>query len=395
MIGLAQSVAFTDGDGRRVSLSMNVDATRPAVMVMFFLLVSFIIARNFVATRERVGSLASFLVFYGLAMSVFALIQHFAWDGRFYWLRPTDQGTVFGPFVNRNHYAGYIEMLAPIPVALIITRGVSRESWALYGFAAAIMGISVIVTLSRGGTISLISGMVFLAIASARLNKRNEGKTVTDAKAPAKRHFSSFKRVGVVAFISIAVLAGVIWIGAEAVLNRAVETLNTVRKSETQILSRTGIWKDTWAMIRANPVMGVGIGAYEAVYPMYGRGDGTMIVDYAHNDYLQVLSDTGIIGGFVALCFLGLIFRAIRRGAENNDPLLRGAALGGGASIFSILVHSLFDFNLQIPSNALLFLVLAAVVSSVGALEGASELTKAGQPAVAIDTTGLHTGVRS
>jgi hypothetical protein len=109
-LGLAQAVATTDGEGRIHSLSLDVEATRGAVTVLLFLLASFIIAANFFITRERLTALANVLVIFGMAMSVFALVQYFTWDGRIYWVRPTEW-PAFGPFPNRNHFAGYMEML--------------------------------------------------------------------------------------------------------------------------------------------------------------------------------------------------------------------------------------------------------------------------------------------
>jgi O-antigen ligase len=100
---------------------------------------------------------------------------------------------------------------------------------------------------------------------------------------------------------------------------------------------------------------------------MYTHSNGYLLVQYAHNDYLQLLSDAGIVGGIAGVWFLVLLFRAIARGTRSTDPLMSGLALGCGGGIFSILVHSLFDFNLQIPSNCLLFLLLTAVVSVIAA----------------------------
>jgi O-antigen ligase len=88
-------------------------------------------------------------------------------------------------------------------------------------------------------------------------------------------------------------------------------------------------------------------------------------VRQAHNDYLQVLADCGIVGAAAALCFITLVFRDILRGMRHPDRKMAAVALGCGAGIFAMLVHSLFDFNLQMPSNALLFLTLTAVISNI------------------------------
>ena len=147
-------------------------------------------------------------------------------------------------------------------------------------------------------------------------------------------------------------------------------------------------------MVRAYPILGVGLGAYETVFPTFASGgDSKIRVDFAHNDYLQVLADAGIVGGLLAVWFIYLVARAVLRGLRSADPLRAAMALAAGAGIFSILVHSLFDFNLQIPSNSLLFLLLSAVASYAGA----SADRESGQPAlkqtVSSDTSPLATGV--
>ena len=121
-------------------------------------------------------------------------------------------------------------------------------------------------------------------------------------------------------------------------------------------------------MIRANPILGVGLGAYETAFPIYSESDGSLRVPQAHNDYLQVTTDAGIVGALIALWFIVAIFRTVSRGVLSRDPLLAGLALGSGGGIFAMLVHSMFDFNLQVPSNGLLFLLLVAVASNVAAL---------------------------
>ncbi len=366
-IGIAQSFAYASGDGQIHSLSMDVEATRGAALMLFFLLASFIIARNFFATRERLGALANALIIFGLAMSVFALMQHFTWDGRIYWVKPTQWNIAFGPFVNRNHYAGYMEMLAPLPLALVLGRGVRKESWVFYGFAAAIMGLSIFVSLSRGGIVSLMAGIAFTTVMSA---KATGARRIAKEKGRAGKSFMA-RRIGVAAALSAAILFGVFWIGGEKLVNRAAESIEQVKGNPDQppsLFLRQEIWKDTLKMISAQPILGAGLGAYEAVFPRYARHDGTFVVNYAHNDYLQALSDAGVAGGALAILFIALIFRAVGRGLKSDDPLMASLALGCGAGVFSLLTHSMFDFNLQIPSNALLFLFLSAVITSIAAI---------------------------
>ncbi|MFY9607544.1 MAG: polysaccharide biosynthesis/export family protein [Blastocatellia bacterium] len=380
-VGLTQSVAFTGSDGRWMSLSMNVGYTRSALTVLSFLLISLIIACNFFASRERLAVVGQVLVFYGLAVAIFALIQDFTWSGRFYWVRPTLVTSAFGPFANHNHFAGYMELLIPLPIAMILTRSVSRELRVLYGFAAAIMGLAAVVSLSRGGMISLAAMMMFIVLVSMRLpgvrlsaGQRSGLATGTRKQGLAHGFRSTVSQLVVVAALVLVIGAGILWIGADPIIQRVSQGLPVQGSpQETFSTSRGWIWRDTITMIRANPLLGVGLGAYVTAFNLYTKSDGSLRVPQAHNDYLQVVADCGIVGGLIALWFIVVVFRTMGRGLKARDPMLSALALASGAGIFGILVHSLFDFNLQIPSNALLFLVLVAVASSAATLARTSE----------------------
>lgn len=362
VVGLVQSIAVADSAGRWLSLSRNVGYTRAAVTVLVFLLACFLIAQNFFTTRARLSGLSHFLVIYGLGMALFSLIQYLTWNGRFYWIRPTEATSAFGPFANHNHFAGYMELLIPLPVALIVTRAVRPELRVLYGFAAAVMAVSAILSLSRGGIISIAAGMallLFLIVMNARRRRESGGR---------RRLAQLASRVAVIIGIVAIITAGIFWIGADPVINRLSQAQGpaVASQKETFYSSRGWVWRDTLAMIRANPVLGVGLGAYETAFSTYTKSDGSLRVPQAHNDYLQIVADCGVVGGLLALWFLVVLFRAVARGTCSSDPLYLALALGSGAGIFSMLVHSLFDFNLQLPSNALLFLLLSAVATHVG-----------------------------
>src|SRR5262249_2994753 len=393
-IGLLQSISLTGSGGERQSLSLDVESTRRTVIVLVFLLISFMIAANFLTSRKRLAALAGLLTIFGLALAIFALVQHFTWNGKLYWFRPNTVSTsAFGPFVNHNHFAGYMELLIPLPIGLIITRAVRGETRLLYGFAAAAMGIALVASLSRGGMISLAAALVFLILMSVRLVK-----PAPDNRQPAHRRGAARRlpgglgrftrisvpasRVLIVLAIAGAITAGLIWVGPDQVTRRITEGQAASGNQEKALFSkRAWVWRDTLSMIRANPLLGVGLGAYGTAFSIYTQSDGSIRVPQAHNDYLQVLADCGVVGGLIALWFLFLMFRAIWRGGRSPDPLMAGLALGCAGSIFGILVHSLFDFNLQLAGTALLFLVLSAVLAQVGSTVTAAESLQALVPA--------------
>jgi len=368
-LGVLQSISRVDKSGRRFAISMDIEATCLTLEVMAALFFALLLFANFFAEDGRLGWLRNFLILFGLVLAVFGLIQKFTWNGKYYWLIEPSTPPLgpFGSFVNRNHFAGYLEMIVPLPVALILGRAVAGERALFYGFAAVMMSVAIFVTLSRGGMIGLTAGLIFVVVFGikpvlARWRGQSE-KRWASALVP------SF---GAVVLILLTIGIGVWWIGGDAVIDRAERSelsgdVHSSRpRTETFFQSRGWIWRDTLAMIRANWTTGIGIGAFETVYPLYSKHDGSVIVSQAHNDYLQVVADGGVAGGAIALWFLIALFRDFARALRHRSEMMAGIALGSGGGIIAILVHSLFDFNLQLPSNALLFLALTAVVSSIG-----------------------------
>jgi O-antigen ligase len=391
LLGLAQSVAWEDGAGNRQSLSFDVEATRATVMILFCLLACSLLAANFLNSPDRLRMLATFLVFFGGAVGIFGLVQHFAWSGSVYWLRPTNL-TPFGPFFNRDHFAGYIELFVALPVALVVTRWVRGEKSLLYGAVATMMGVAIVFTLSRAGMISLLAGMIFLGAMSFRHyrsvrahHERDKGGAVMSVMA--------------VAVVTVAIFSGVLWIGAQPIINRIATgdpNSSDMRNAQTFHSIRGEIWEGAWAVIRRHPLTGVGLGAFETAYPIYARDKGMEgVVAEAHNDYLQVVADAGLPGAALALWFIVALFRAIGRGVRSRDRLLAGLALGAGAGLFGLLVHSVFDFNLHLPSHALLFLVFSTVVAQIGETVNKPVLSRAEASSVTSGAPGLVSEVSS
>jgi len=367
LMGVAQSLALTDEGGRTRSLSLDVEATRLAALTVFFLLVCFLAAANFLAVRKRMRFVVRSLVTYGLVMAVFALAQHFSQAGRTYWLRPMSEGiSWFGPFVNHAHYAGYMSLLIPLPIALTANGIVRKEERLLFGFAAAVMGLSLIVSLSRGGMIAMVAELMFLLIAGSRWMRRVLGaRDDGERQLPSER--GQFKRIAALGGISLAIAVGVMMLGLEPVANRIARGNGSGSNGgESLYESRGWIWRDSVRVFEAHPLTGVGMGAFETAFPMYSKSNGSLLVSQSHNDYLQVLADCGIAGGILAIWFIGAIWSAVRRGLCAQDPFRRSLVLGSGASIFGMLVHSAFDFNLQVPSTALLFLLMCAIAYAAG-----------------------------
>jgi O-antigen ligase len=319
------------------------------------LVAAFVVAANVLTTRGRLAGGTYGLTFYGLAMAVFAFVRYFAGDAPSETVSPAVQGM----FVNRNHFAGHMELLLPFPVALVVTNAVPGRR-LLFAFAAVVIGAAAVASLSRGGMISVGAEMLVMLAASFALKSvRGSGRS-----APLV--------AGMVTLLVAGIIAGALWLDRGRVVSRVTEgqLMSAEPGVETLSTSRGWLWQETFEMFRAHPVAGVGLGAYATAYPAFSRADRRVAVEQAHNDYLQILADAGLIGGALAACFVALVVaemaRALRRA---RDPLLAATALGGVAGVAGLMVHSAFDFNLQIPANSLLFLLALAVVIQSGRVQ--------------------------
>jgi O-antigen ligase len=165
---------------------------------------------------------------------------------------------------------------------------------------------------------------------------------------------------------------GVILLGGEFSINRFIDSVNT----DDPTTGRAHFWSVTVDIIKAHPFLGTGLGAFGVIYTRYDSRNGLYRLEQAHNDYLQIFSDAGIVGGVLALSFVLLLFYKGFSRARSRDDFRRGVALAALSGCFAVLVHSFFDFTLHTTSNALLFLVLAAIATMNGRVEDAPRQKK-------------------
>jgi O-antigen ligase len=151
------------------------------------------------------------------------------------------------------------------------------------------------------------------------------------------------------------------WIGVQEVLQR----FSAMRTSDVSTDKRASMRRDTYRIFLEHPVLGTGLCTLPLVFPAYDSLYDAKFVNHSHNDYLETLSDTGILGGLCCAWFLGVLFiQALRGMADLGGPFAAALNLSGLAGCCGLLVHSLVDFNLHIPANALLFFVAAFMATA-------------------------------
>jgi O-antigen ligase len=345
-----------------LGLSFEPQATRATLVQLAGLLVYFAAALAFIDSPRRLKLLARLVVVFGFLLAVYGLMQHFINPRTIFWVREPKQAEPFGPYINRHHFAGYMELVLAMPLGLMFAGAVARERMLLYAFASAMMAISLVLTNSRGGLISMVCEIIFLAAVSSLARGRGrEGEELGGGE----RLRAAALRTGLGFAMVVAVFVGVLYFGGEGALSRIVGTVN----SADPTTGRAHFWSGTLQIIRDHPWLGTGLGSFGSVYTRYDTGNGAYRLEQAHNDYLQIFSDAGVVGGLLGLAFVLLLFRTALRRLQSPDRFRRGVALGALAGCAGALVHSFFDFTLHTTANGLMFLLLAALATADGRVE--------------------------
>jgi O-antigen ligase len=344
------------------TLSLDPNSTRLVLVQLATLLIYFSATLVFVDTPHRLHVLVRTIMIFGFLLAIFGLTQSFTSPTKVYWIRELNQSTAFGPFINRHHFAGYMELTIALPLGLLFAGAVEKEKRIIYLFVAGLMGVALVMTSSRGGIVSLVAEILFLVVVTAIWRKHSDRRKVKSSRV--KR---AAARIGMATALLVGLFLGVVLLGGEFSINRFIDSVNT----DDPTTGRAHFWSVTLDIIKAHPYVGTGLGAFGVIYTKYDSRNGLYRLEQAHNDYLQILSDAGIVGAVLALSFVVLLFyKAISR-AKSRDNFRRGVALAALSGCFAVLVHSFFDFTLHTTSNALLFLVLAALATLNGRVEDA------------------------
>lgn len=344
------------------SLSFDPYSTRLILVQVAALTIYFAAVLIFTDTPKRLRLLVRTIIVFGFFLAIFGLTQSFTSPDKVYWIRELPQAQAFGPFINRHHFAGYMELTLALPLGLVFTGAIEREKKFIYLFAAGLMAVALIMTNSRGGLISLFAEVLFL-VATMGLRRRRHKKRESHHARPWLR--SAAVKAGLALTLIVVMFCGVVLLGGEEALSRIVGSVNT----DDPTTGRAHFWSVSVDIIKSHPLLGIGLGAFGVVYTGYDTRNGMYRLEQVHNDYLQVLVDGGIIGAAIGLFFLVNLFRMGFQRRDSRDDFRRGVATGALAGCFAVLIHSFFDFTLHTPANALLFLVLAALATINGRVE--------------------------
>ena len=351
--------------GSYFTISMERYQTVSHLLLLVTYLTAFFLTLFLCRDRNAKKRLVFALVSLGAFEALYGLIQYLTgWQQIFAYVKKYYLEEATGTYINRNHFAGFLEMILPFVIVLALrwtyllskntsgTAGTFRKlvsrtelvSVVFWLFLAIVILAALILSRSRMGIISaLVSLVAILALA---------GTSTVGPRA----------RAAVAAVFFIGVLGLVVWIGSDPVMSR-FETLGQEYNLSGQ--SRVSIWHDTLGLIRQHPFLGTGLGSFFVAYTSVQTAFLNLLVEHAHCDYLEVATELGLPG---AILVFGSIFwvlaQSARRYGKLEERFDKAVSLACIGSIGAILVHSLADFNLYIPANALLFTMILAMAWS-------------------------------
>lgn len=353
--------ALVDALGpRREAFPLSVDgyASKISLLKTLAYAGAFFLTLVLANSRSRIRVLAAVLVLSAFAHSVYAVLMHLSGiETEFFDARISHASQASGFFVNRNHFAGYLEMTLAIGIGLLIAGLSDRraDSWKQFvrntlewmlsakmvlRLALCVLVIALTTTHSRMGNTAFFSSLLIAGVIGIALSRHATRNTV----------------VLLVSLVVIDLLIVGSWFGVEKLAQRIEQT------TVAEVQGREEPAAHTVGIIARHPVFGLGPGTFYVAFEPYRPEAVVDYYDYAHNDYAQFAAESGLlgmalIGAFVLLSLLA----ALRAHAVRRDPLMRGMSFACIMGVAAILIHSTADFNLQIPSNAVYFMVLLAL----------------------------------
>jgi tetratricopeptide (TPR) repeat protein len=369
-----QSTVTGLGKHRHASLSLAPSQTFhgliecAAYATLFWLLMD--ISGSQLAHAQNI--LITAVVLSGLLVATLAIIEFFNWNGRILWLFvPYDWGApqsgalprALGPFVNPDHLGNYLAMVLPVAFGGIaygyeLFDASLRRLFCCLCITTVLLSLSaLLLSLSRGAWIASTLAIAFMLLAGYR-------KASISPESPAShtKHGLRYLLLGITMGIVVA-LAVIGPRGRRQVDDRLGYTVT----KETGLGQRLVLASDTIPMVKDFPLFGVGLGAWPELFPHYSRPPwAPVFYRETHDDYVQLLAETGLIGFALAAWIAALVVRQLTENLfiRDHQHWFLLVALCGG--LIAIAFHEAFDFSLRVPANALLVVLLMALALRIG-----------------------------
>ena len=363
---------------RALSLAPALSAYELLKYVCYFLFARLVFL--YISSRRRLEIFVWVVLAGAVFQSLYGLEEYFGGTHRIFgWKNVYYADSTFGTFVNRNHFAGFLEMALPLGIGYLLAKAdffsIGRRTgfkerllWfgqerlqktVIHAVAPIILGLGLFFSRSRGGLFNFFLATFFMIFALTLGGKKGSGQGADRGGRAAGDARAARSRI-IVRTVLLLIVGAALLIGINPILERF--SADQVRNEGRPIL-----YKYTLDLISHYPSFGTGPGTYVYAYPRFEKIQTPGLTDHAHNDYLELLAEMGVIGGGgLIIAAFGAFVSLFIRWTKRKDPFVKGISLGILAGILAILVHSFGDFNLRIPANAVYFASFFAV--AMGAL---------------------------
>ncbi|NQU39358.1 MAG: O-antigen ligase family protein [Lentisphaerae bacterium] len=344
------------------TLSLSPGATWRSVWLLVAYVGVLLVLVNTCRHWRHMTSITGVVVLSGFIMALVALVHRFSGSYDILWIhKPRYGGLIFGPFTNRNHFAAQMNMLFGVALGLFlssqhISEILSWPSWrdrvawlssrsasriALTAFAVVLIGGASCASASRGGMLSLSVGLAMAAVVVTR-----------------RRSVGASARMAVFGLSALVVLT-MLWLAREDVFRRLGEFAILFRDPMADF--RTIATADTLRLYLRCPLTGCGFGAFRHAFTMVQSPDLSDRWLHAHNDWVQLLAEGGWLGTIVFMSAMITLVRYVALRLPELSDRARLFVLGMSVGLCTIALHSVVDYSLHKPGNALLLCFLAAM----------------------------------
>jgi len=339
--------------------------TRFFVLKLLALTIAGVLLFRYGSTERRLRTIINVVIGVAVASAIFGIIRQTTQSSTLFGLPflPPDLG--YGQFINRNHFAFLMEMSLGLILGLLLGGGVKREQALIYFAALLSLWTGLVLCGSRGGLIALLAQVIATALLFSIVVRKGN---LTEPQSRVLRIVRSLPvRVTLILVLIAGLVFGTVWLGGDRLATRIEQSRDEFSADTSDLrpaVSRSEIWKASWKLFRAHPILGVGMGGYWAAIPTFHDASGTMTPQEAHNDYLELLASGGLVGLALGVWFAVVVFKRTRENLRSPNRFRRAACLGAAIGIAGVAVHSLVDFGLHTIANALVFTTLIVIATS-------------------------------
>jgi O-antigen ligase len=310
----------------------------------------FFLVLNGFQKRGQISLLIKGVIGLGVFETLYGLVQQIGGHA-FVWMIPARHGGAQGTLMNHCHYALLLNISICVAVgflyqqAIEMLRGQNLSLRSIFSISESpklffiliwigFIGVGVFASLSRTGIFAMFASLGSMLIAIRLVEKRKHA-------------------VLLIVFVLLAIVALGIYTGVDAAIERYADLVRTGHSEE----GRLKVWRDAWPMIGKSMFFGAGLGSFQWAFPAYETLDPDIPAMYAHNDYLQLLTEAGIVGLGLVVWIFTICWRSAIHNLRSRDALARGIGLATIGALVATATQEITDYSLCIPGVAALFLL--------------------------------------